>query len=160
MKEIKIKYHTDVEKVEKIEKGDWIDLRAAEDVFVPLNSMKLVSLGVSMQLPEGYEAHLAPRSSTFKKWGVIQVNSVGVIDESYCGNDDVWKIPLFCLVPKSEKTFESSEGGVHKMQGTLIKKGDRICQFRIMKKQEEVVFKEVDDMENESRGGFGSTGHK
>lgn len=151
MKELLVKYHTDVERIEKIEQGDWVDLRAAEDTFIPQMEMKLVNLGVSIQLPEGHEAHLAPRSSTFKKWGVIQTNSVGVIDESYCGNEDIWRIPFLCLNPKDE------ENGV---KGTWIRKNDRICQFRIMKKQEEITFREVDNMENESRGGFGSTGHK
>lgn len=152
MKTIKIKYHEEgLEKIEKIEQGDWIDLRAAEDTFIPLMDMKLVNLGVSIQLLEGYEAHLAPRSSTFKKWGVIQTNSVGVIDESYCGDDDIWMIPLYCL-----KAHDKDVNGV---DGTLIKKNDRICQFRIMKTQEEVELVEVDTLNNESRGGFGSTGH-
>lgn len=159
MEKILVKYHTDVEKIKKIEQGDWIDLRAAEDTFVPYMEMKFIKLGVSIQLPEGYEAHLAPRSSTFKKWGIIQVNSVGVIDESYCGDDDEWMMPAFCLSPKCEQYSNLVDGGEKMVKGTLIKKNDRICQFRIMKKQDEVEIEEVESLNNEARGGFGSTGH-
>ena len=96
--EIKIKYHDeDLVRIEKIDIGDWIDIRAAEDVFIPLNTFALISLGVSMKLPEGYEAHVAPRSSTFKNWGIIQTNSIGIIDNSYSGTNDIWKLPVYCL---------------------------------------------------------------
>ena len=145
MKEIKIKYHADIPHIEKITVGDWIDLRAAEDVYIPLNQFKLISLGVSMKLPEGYEAHVVPRSSTFKIWGIIQTNSVGIIDNSYSGTNDIWKFPAVCIQPRSNT-------------GTHIKKGDRICQFRIVKKQPEVEFKVVDKLDEVDRGGFGSTG--
>ena len=139
--EILIKYHDkDLGKIEKIPVGDWIDLRSAERVDMEKGDFHLISLGVSMKLPKGYEAHVLPRSSTFKKWGILQVNSMGIIDESYCGEDDVWKFPALAMRP------------------TTIFKGDRICQFRIVKKMEEVTFTEVDHMTDKNRGGFGSTG--
>ena len=124
----------------KIEGGDWIDLRAAESVDLSQGEFKLISLGISMKLPDGYEAHILPRSSTFMKWGIIQANSMGVIDNSYSGDNDIWKFPALA------------------MRDTHIEKGDRICQFRIMKKQEETDFCQVDLLEGPSRGGFGSTG--
>ena len=139
---IKIKYHADIEPIMKIEQGDWIDLRAAEDVTLKFGESKVISLGVSMELPDGYEAHVAARSSTFKNFGVIMVNGIGIIDNSYCGNDDVWKFPALCM----------------KQEGTVIKKGDRICQFRIVKKQPEISFTEVDYLNGKNRGGIGSTG--
>ena len=139
--EIKIKYHDeDMGKIEKIPVGDWIDLRSAETVELEAGEFKIIPLGVSMKLPEGYEAHVLPRSSTFKKWGILMVNSMGVIDESYCGENDVWGFPALA------------------MRNTTIFKGDRICQFRIVKKMPEVKFIEVDHMEDKNRGGFGSTG--
>lgn len=139
--EIKIKYHNkDLEKMELVQHGDWVDLRAAERVEMKAGDFKIISLGVSMKLPEGYEAHVAPRSSTFKKWGVLQANSVGVIDNSYSGENDIWGFPALA------------------MRDTVIEAGDRIAQFRIMKKMETIVFVEVDHMEGADRGGFGSTG--
>lgn len=141
METIKIKYFTtDIEPVAPICKGDWIDLRAAEDVEMKSGEFRLIRLGVGMILPEGYEAHLAPRSSTFKKFGIITANSVGVVDNSYCGENDEWCMPSIAL------------------RDTVIKKGDRICQFRIMKNQPELCFETVDKLKDESRGGFGSTG--
>ena len=139
---IKIKYHNDVLPLDKFENGDWIDLRAAEDVEMSTGDFRLISLGVSMKLPEGYEAHVAPRSSTFKKWGIIQVNGIGIIDNSYCGNDDIWRMPVLA------------------MRNTHIHKGDRIAQFRVVQKQPSVEFVEVDYLEGPTRGGFGSTGTK
>lgn len=148
METIKIKYHcSDIEKIEKITVGDWIDLRAAEDVFIPVNEFALISLGVSMKLPKGYEAHIVPRSSTFKNWGIIQTNSMGVIDNSYSGTNDVWKFPAFCLQSK-----------LCWRDGTQIKFGDRICQFRIMPIQPTIEFEEVELLDETDRGGFGSTG--
>ena len=139
--EIKIKYHDkDLGKIEKLPVGDWIDLRSAERVDIDAGQFRIISLGVSMKLPEGYEAHVVPRSSTFKKWGILQTNGIGIIDESYCGEGDVWKFPALA------------------MRSTTIFKGDRICQFRIMPKMQEVNFVEVDLLEDEDRGGFGSTG--
>lgn len=138
---IKIKYFDEsLQKLEKIEQGDWIDLRAAEELFIPANTFAMIHLGVAMKLPEGYEAHIAPRSSTFKKWGIIQVNSVGVVDESYAGDGDEWMMPVYAI------------------RDTNIHKGDRVCQFRIMEKQPAVQFVEVEHLNNEDRGGFGSTG--
>lgn len=141
MEHIKIKYHNDaLAKIEKISIGDWIDLRAAEDVSMKAGDFKLISLGVSMKLPEGYEAHIVPRSSTFKTWGILQTNHMGVVDNSYCGNNDIWRFPAFAT------------------RDTEIFANDRICQFRIVKKQPEIEFVEVDDLGCSDRGGFGSTG--
>lgn len=140
---IKIKYHDDdIERLEKIEKGDWIDLRAAEDVHLNQFEYRKISLGISMELPDGYEAHISPRSSTFEKFGILQVNSVGVIDNSYKGDGDIWKFPALAIRP------------------TTIEKGNKICQFRIVEKQPNILFHEVESLGNEDRGGFGSTGHK
>ena len=140
-KTIKIKYFTnDITKIEKIDVGDWIDLRAAENVTLKSGNFKLVPLGVGMKLPEGYEAHIAPRSSTFLKWGVLQTNSVAVIDESYCGDEDQWFMPVYAA------------------RDTEISKDSRICQFRIVKKQPKIIFEEVEHLDEKSRGGFGSTG--
>ena len=139
--EIKIKYHDkDLGKIEKIPVGDWIDLRSAARVDMKAGDFLTIPLGISMKLPEGYEAHVLPRSSTFKKWGILMVNGMGIIDESYCGERDIWGFPALA------------------MRNTTIFKGDRICQFRIVKKMPEVKFTEVDHMEDEDRGGFGSTG--
>ena len=157
MEKIKIKYHCgDIDRIEKITVGDWIDLRAAEDVFIPYHSYALVSLGVSMKLPEGYEAHVVPRSSTFKKWGVIQTNSMGVIDNSYSGTNDIWRFPAFCLDPKDTEAVEGRPGQL--TPGTWIRKGDRICQFRIMAIQPKIEFEEVEVLDAVDRGGFGSSG--
>lgn len=137
---IYIKYFADIEKIGKLSIGDWIDLRAAEDVDMAAGEFKLIPLGVGMKLPEGYEAHVAPRSSTFKNFGIIQVNSVGVIDNSYCGEEDQWMLPAYAL------------------RQAHIKKNDRICQFRVMQKQPELEFEQVEHLDDVSRGGFGSTG--
>lgn len=143
---IKIKYIKDeygrvkILPIDKISIGDWIDLRSAEDVDLIKGEFRIIHLGVAMKLPEGYEAHIAPRSSTFKKWGIIQANGVGVVDESYCGDNDEWGIPVVA------------------MKDTHIHKNDRICQFRIEKKMPKVSLIEVDRLDNPDRGGFGSTG--
>ena len=139
---IKIKYHTDeIEKLRYIDgKSDWIDLRAAEDVELKAGEFKLISLGVSMELPKGYEAYIVPRSSTFKNFGIIQTNHHAIIDESYCGDNDIWKYPAYAL------------------RDTVIHKNDRICQFRIEKHQPTINFEEVDTLGNEDRNGFGSSG--
>jgi dUTP pyrophosphatase len=138
--EIKVRYHADIDPIEKIENGDWIDLRVAEDVELKAGDFKVISLGVSLQLPDGYEAHVVPRSSTFKNWGVIQTNHMGIIDNSYCGDNDIWRFPAYAT------------------RDVLIEKNSRVCQFRIMKKMEDVTFTTVEKLENDSRGGFGSTG--
>lgn len=138
---ILIKYHNpNAVKLEKISKGDWIDLRATKGYSIKKGDFVMIDLGVSMKLPDGYEAHVAPRSSTFKKWGLIQTNSIGVIDNSYSGTNDVWMMPV--LATRDTKVYE----------------GDRICQFRIMKSQPEIEFEEVDSLDKRNRGGFGSTG--
>lgn len=139
---IKIRYHGDTPPLEKLPQGDWIDLRAAETVEMKAGEYRLISLGVSMQLPPGYEAHMAPRSSTFKKWGIISTNGVGVIDESYCGENDLWHFSALA------------------MRDTVIEKGDRICQFRIMQKMPDVRLETVDFLSAPDRGGIGSTGKK
>lgn len=145
MVEISIKYFTnkDGEKqqpIEKIEKGDWIDLRSNEEVSLREGEFKLIHLGVGMKLPDGYEAHLAPRSSTFKKWHILQTNSCGIIDNGYSGDEDEWMLPVYAT------------------EDTTIYRGDRICQFRIIEKQPEIRFTEVESLDAVSRGGFGSTG--
>lgn len=139
--EIKIKYHgEDLVKLEKLPVGDWIDLRAAEDVTMEAGDFKIISLGVSMKLPEGFEAHVLPRSSTFQKWGILMTNSTGVIDNSYCGDGDIWGFPAYAV------------------RKTQICKGDRICQFRIMQNMADVSFVEVKCLGEKNRNGFGSTG--
>ena len=153
---IPIKYHADIEPIGKLVIGDWIDLRAAEDVFIPVGEFKLISLGIAMKLPDGYEAHVVPRSSTFKNYGIIMTNSVGIIDNSYSGTNDIWKFPAYCL---EAKTYNSQAYGMDRY-GTYINKNDRICQFRIVKKQPDIEFNEVLFLDETDRGGFGSSGVK
>jgi dUTP pyrophosphatase len=140
--QIKIKYLSgNIDKLRYIDgKSDWIDLRAAEDVILKKGEFKLISLGVAMQLPKGYEAHIVPRSSTYKNFGIIQANHMGVVDETYCGNNDCWYFPAIA------------------MRDTEIHINDRICQFRIMEHQPAIEFEETDMLSNEDRGGIGSTG--
>lgn len=142
MEQIKIKYFTEeIDKLTYIDgKSDWIDLRASETVELKAGEFKLIPLGVAMELPKGYEAHVVPRSSTFKNYGILQVNSCGIIDCSYCGDEDMWRMPVYAT------------------RDTVITKNDRICQFRIMENQPKIVFEEVKALENENRGGFGTTG--
>ena len=148
--QIKIKYHADVDRIKKITVGDWIDLRCAEDTFIPVGYHKLISLGVSMELPEGYEAHILPRSSTYMRYGILLVNGMGVIDNSYRGDNDIWHFGAVCLTGADMQ---------HGMRGAFIPKNARICQFRIMPKQDEnIEFVEVDRLDGEDRGGIGSTG--
>ena len=137
---IDIKYHADIPEIEQVVGSDWIDLRAAEDVTIHKGESRLIDLGVSMKLPEGFEAHVVPRSSTFKNFGVIMTNSIGVVDFSYCGDSDIIKFPAYAV------------------RDTVIHKNDRICQFRIQQNQPTINFIEVDHLDGESRGGFGSTG--
>lgn len=160
MKTIKIKYHADIPKIEKITKGDWIDLRAAEDLFIPEDEDAMISLGVSMELPEGYEAIVAPRSSTYKNFGIVMTNGIGIIDNSYCGTNDVWKFPARCLVGRCKKHISRTDRStIGWLKGAEIRKGDRICQFRIQETQPEIAFVECDKL-GDDRGGFGSTGIK
>lgn len=153
--EIRIKYFEGAKKLEKISKGDWIDLYANKDMFIPEGTRAMIPLGVAMELPEGYEAHLAPRSSTFKTWGIIQTNSVGVVDHSFMGDNDQWHMPVYCLVGKE---YANRAEGYIGVKGTWIHKGDKIAQFRIMEIQPEIEFEEVEHLGNADRNGFGSTG--
>ena len=140
---IKVKYFRDVEKIKIFANGDWIDLRSAKNVELKAGDFMLIPLGVAMELPKGYEAHIVPRSSTFKNFGIIQTNHQAVIDESYCGDNDQWFYPAYAL------------------RDTVINVNDRICQFRIMEKQPDgIVFNEVTVLGNKDRGGIGSTGVK
>lgn len=140
--QIKIQYKDEtIERLKYIDgKSDWIDLRAAERIELKQGEFKLIPLGVAMQLPKGYEAHIVPRSSTYKNFGIIQTNHTGIVDESYCGPNDWWYMPAYAL------------------RDTVIEKNDRICQFRIQKHQPEVIFEEVDALTGQDRGGIGSTG--
>ena len=142
METIRIKYFSDkIEKLTYIEnKSDWIDLRAAKDVSLKKGEFALIPLGVAMELPEGYEAHVVPRSSTFKNFGIIQTNHMGVIDESYAGDNDQWFMPALAV------------------RDTEIHLNDRICQFRIKKHQPIIEFCETEFLSNPDRGGHGSTG--
>ena len=142
METIRIKYFTDkIDRLAYIDgKSDWIDLRAAEDITLKKGEFKLVPLGVAMQLPEGYEAHVVPRSSTYRNFGILQTNHFGIIDETYCGDGDQWYFPALAV------------------RDTEIRCNDRICQFRIMKHQPEICFETTEHLAGENRGGFGSTG--
>ena len=139
---IQIRYLSDqIEKLRYIDgKSDWIDLRSAETVVLKAGEFRLIPLGVAMKLPEGYEAHIVPRSSTYKNFGIIQANHMGIVDESYCGDHDQWFFPAIAL------------------RDTQIAVNDRICQFRIMEHQPKISFSECEHLEGRDRGGFGSTG--
>lgn len=137
---IKIKYIGDIEHLKKIAVGDWIDLRCACNTVLKAGEYSLLPLGVAMELPQGYEAHIVPRSSTFKKFGIIQTNGMGIIDNTYNGDNDEWKFPAYAT------------------RDTVIHKNDRICQFRIVQSQRLIQFIEVDQLYNRDRGGVGSTG--
>lgn len=142
-KQIKVKYfNKELTPLSKISKGDWIDMRAAERVKMKKGEFKLIPLGVAMELPEGYEGHVLPRSSTFKNFGIIQTNSKGIIDECYKGDNDQWFFPAYAV------------------RDTIINFNDRICQFRIVEKMPEIEFVTVDQLNNDDRGGHGSTGVK
>ncbi len=138
---VPVKYFVNMPPLEKTDVGDWIDLRAAERVELSAGEYYAIPLGIGMILPKGYEAHIEPRSSTFKNWGILKACS-GIIDNSYNGNDDQWRF------------------GVYATRDTVIEKGDRICQFRIMENQPTLRFATVGRLNAKSRGGFGSTGVK
>lgn len=141
MEKIKIKYFDkNIDKIKKINEGDWVDLRSAETIYLKKGEFRLIPLGVGMKLPDGYEANIAPRSSTYKNFKVLQTNSFAVIDNSYSGDNDQWLYPVIA------------------MEDTTINKNDRICQFRINKIQPEIEFEEVEHLDETNRGGFGSTG--
>lgn len=141
---IQIKYFDkNIEKITNVEgKSDWYDLRAAETITLKVGDFALIPLGVGMILPEGYEANIVPRSSTFKNYGIIQTNHYGVIDNSYSGDNDQWCFPAYAT------------------RDVTINKNDRICQFRINKIQPEFSFEEVEHLNDTDRKGFGSTGIK
>jgi len=142
---IRVKYHNAPAKLSMIAVGDWIDLYVAEDVALKAGGFQLISLGVSMELPEGYEANIVPRSSTFSKFGILQANSYGVIDNTYCGDNDIWFFPAYAT------------------RDVSIPRGTRICQFRIAPTMRsvlgEITFEEVESLGRENRGGHGSTGY-
>lgn len=135
---MRIKYLEDIEPLEV--HGDWIDLRCAEEVELKRGEFCMIRLGVAMEIPKGYEAIIAPRSSTFKKYHILQTNSIGVVDNAYCGDNDEWKMPVLAV------------------EDTTIPKNARICQFRLLKNQDKVDLEVVDSLGNKDRGGFGSTG--
>ena len=133
------------------EKGDWIDLKTAERYELKAGEFALINLGIAMQIPYEFEAWLAPRSGTFKKYGLIQTNSIGIIDNSYCGNNDIWRMPVYAT------------------RDTIIEKGERLCQFRLIERMgsmfdrkvtrpEDLYIIEVKELDGEDRGGFGSSG--
>ena len=185
---MRIKYFEGATKLKKITKGNWIDVYSNKDMFIPVGERAMIPLGFALELPQGWEGHLAPRSSTFKTWGIIQTNSVGVVDDTFIGNDDQWHFPAYCLTGKDEydsperikEIFQEAYNvltreehdkyvlyinpktkDTHKVQkGTWIHKGDKIGQFRVMEIMPEIEFEEVESLENENRGGFGSTGTK
>lgn len=141
MLELKVKYFTDIEPIKFIEnKSDWYDLRSAEDIEMKAGEFRLIKLGIGIKLPAGYEAIIAPRSSTFKNYGILQANSIGVVDESYSGDNDQWMMPAIA------------------MRDTVIHKNDRICQFRIVEHQPAHTIKVVEHLDDTDRGGIGSTG--
>ena len=141
-KTIKIKYLSDIEKIKPIKNGNWIDLRSSETIELKAGEWRLIPLGVAIKLPFGYEAHIVPRSSTFKNFGLIQANHFGVVDNNFNGNEDQWCFSAYAT------------------RDTKVEKNDRICQFRIMEIQPSLIFEEVDNLGNKNRGGFGSTGIK
>lgn len=138
--EIKVKYLRDIKPIKQIKQGDWIDLVAAKAFALRKGDFVNIPLGVAMELPAGYEALVAPRSSTARHLGILMSNSIGIIDESYKGDGDEWHFPCYAL------------------RETYIRKNERICQFRIIEHQPQIKLIEVDHLGNEDRGGLGSTG--
>ena len=163
--ELRIKYFDGATKMEKITKGNWIDVYANKDVFVDEGTRAMIPLGFALELPKGYEGYLVPRSSTFKTWGIIQTNSLGIVDDTYIGDNDQWHMPVYCLqgkdveIEKIECIIDDCKEVFHnKIKGTWIRRGDKIGQFRIQKSMPEIEFKIVEKFDNEDRGGFGTTG--
>jgi len=161
---IRVKYFEGATKLKKIKEGNWIDVYANKDVFVKVGEREMIPLGFALELPQRWEAHLAPRSSTFKTWGIIQTNSVGVVDDTYIGDNDQWYMPVYCLqgknIEKDSGTLCDVPLNVIEHNGTWIKKGNKIGQFRIMEVMPEIEFEEVESFGNDDRGGFGTTGMK
>ena len=137
---IRVKYINQKCEIKWNEKGDWVDLRSASNIALPAGAHGVIHLGVAIELPEGYEAIIAPRSSTFKRWGLIQTNGIGIIDHTYCGDNDEWGMPVYAT------------------RDTCIMEGDRVCQFRIQKAQPHFSIERVEVLDNADRKGFGSTG--
>ncbi len=152
---IRIKYFEGATKMKKIIKGNWIDVYSNKDVFVEEGERAMIPLGFALELPEGWEGYLAPRSSTFKTWGIIQTNSVGVVDDTYIGDNDQWHMPIYCLQGREE-----IKDCLRECKGTWIRKGDKIGQFRIMEVMPNFEFEEVDSFGNADRGGFGTSGSR
>lgn len=146
---LRIKYFNGAKRLQKIEKGNWIDVYSNKDLFIPENERAMIPLGFALELPKNWEGHLLPRSSTFKTWGIIMTNGEGIVDDTFIGDNDQWHMPVYCLQGKH------IENGIN---GTWIRKGDKIGQFRIMEVMPPVEFEEVESFGNEERGGFGSTG--
>ena len=140
MLNIKVRFTKEPYELER--HGAWIDLRAVEDYEYKAGDALMIDLGVNIKFPEGNEGLLVVRSSTFKKYGIIQTNAIGIIEDNYCGNDDIWMLPVYAL------------------RDGKIKKGDRVCQFRVHKVMDDVNFTIVDDMGVPNRGGLGSTGRQ
>lgn len=151
---VRIKYHADIPRLRPMHVSEWVDMYAAEDCEIRYSEMHMISLGVSIELPEGYEAIIAPRSSTYKHFGIMCVNGIGIIDNAYKGDGDVWHFPAIGC-----KGFYDIIGDFHKLTAT-IKKGDRICQMRIQKCQPDIQFEEVELLGNDNRNGLGSTGKR
>ena len=140
-KEIRVKYLVDgLEELRCVPGSDWVDLRCAEDVTLKAGEFRLIPLGIAVALPEGYEAHVVPRSSTFKNYGLLQANSMGVVDGSYRGDGDQWRWPAYAT------------------RDVVIEKNTRLCQFRVVENQPPLTFTRVDRLDAPDRGGFGSTG--
>jgi len=168
---MRIKYFEGATKLKKIAKGNWIDVYANKDMFIPIGERAMIPLGFALELPEGWEGHLAPRSSTFKTWGIIQTNGVGCIDDTYIGDNDQWHMPVYCLQGKHIQENKISVEELNKQKedentpdliatGTWIRKSDKIGQFRVMEVMPPIEFEEVEYFNNEDRNGFGSTGSK
>ena len=138
--DIKVKYLPNAHILKQTNLGDWIDLYVYKDTTLKKFERKYINLGIALELPKGYEAIIAPRSSTYKNWGIIQTNSIGIVDNSYCGDNDIWMFPALAF------------------KDVTIPAGTRICQFRILKSQPKLNFISVDSLGNNTRGGLGSTG--
>lgn len=137
---IKIKYLPGSPHLTINSNGSWIDLYTYEDTVLQPGDFKIISLGIAMKLPDGYEANFVPRSSTFKRWGVLQTNCYSVIDPTYCGDSDIWSYPVYAT------------------RAVTIPKGTRLCQFRINRVQPAIRFEEVSTLGDTDRGGFGTSG--
>lgn len=164
---LRIKYFDNAKELQKIAKGNWIDVYANKDIFIPVGKSAMIPLGFALELPEGWEGHLLPRSSTFKVWGIIMTNGKGIVDDTFKGDNDQWHMPVYCLEPRNYMTMAGDiltvEGAKQSNMlglraGTYIKKGDKIGQFRIMEVMPDIEFEKVESFGNLDRGGFGSTG--